>query len=295
MARGLRLRELVIELVKEGKLLCPMADQEEEYEAERLDSEVFAEFSRLSRGARMNHRLEIQDAQIYRAMDAFCGGNEEIVLPWRIYFYEDPVRAIQREKDRSVIVSVTAPAGSPIVQRRREIKKDIICHTEHLRLELTSKGQSYEAQLEKESRALGDTMVRMLSNFYSNFKSGSFDFWEWMGVSGFHEYVEHWKNLGGDPKSLHSFLISSYTTSLPVIEISAQLFADLVTGNQPIMSGDSTDVEQLAVVIPLAQFVLTDKKMENRVKRLGIDQKWGTKVFSMSTVDGLFAELDALR
>jgi hypothetical protein len=34
--------------------------------------------------------------------------------------------------------------------------------------------------------------------------------------------------------------------------------------------------------------------MENRVKRLGIDRKWGTKVFSMHTVDGLFAELEAL-
>ena len=295
VTRGLRLRELVIELVKEGKLLCPMADQEEEYEAERLDSEVFAEFSRLSRGARLNHRFEIQNAQIYRAMDAFCGGTEEIVLPWGIYFYEDPVRAIQREKDRRVIVSVTAPIGSPIVQRRRSVKKEIICQTEQLRLKLTSKGQSYEAQLKLESRALGDTMVRMLTDFYSNVKSGSIDFWQWMGVSQFQEYVAHWKNLGGDPRSLHSFLISSYTTALPVVEISAQLFADLMTGNQPIMSGDSADVDQLASVIPVAQFVLTDKKMENRVKRLRIDQKWGTKVFSMSTLDGLFAELIALR
>src|ERR1700693_705488 len=138
-------------------------------------------------------------------------------------------------------------------------------------------------------------MVRMLTDFYSNVKSGSIDFWQWMGVSQFQEYVAHWKNLGGDPRSLHSFLISSYTTALPVVEISAQLFADLMTGNQPIMSGDSADVDQLASVIPVAQFVLTDKKMENRVKRLRIDQKWGTKVFSMSTLDGLFAELIALR
>ncbi len=82
--RTLQLRSLVIELVKAGKLICPMSDQEEEYEAERLDSETSAEFSRLSRGARMNHRLLIQDEQIYRAMDTFCQGRDEIILPWRI-------------------------------------------------------------------------------------------------------------------------------------------------------------------------------------------------------------------
>jgi len=61
------------------------------------------------------------------------------------------------------------------------------------------------------------------------------------------------------------------------------------------MSGDSMDVELLSAAIPLCQYVLTDKKMENRIKRLGIDQKWKTKVFSMSTVEGLFAELASLR
>ena len=272
-----------------------MADQEEEYEAQRLDSEVFAEFSRLSRGARMNHRLQIQDAQIFRAMDAFFKGCEEVVLPWRIYFHEDPVRAIDREKGRRVIVSVTMPPGSTFVQCRKVAKDDINHLAEQLRLELTSKEQTYEDQLKREYRALGDTVVRMLGDFYASSSVGRIDFWNYIGVSGFLQYVEHWKNLGGNPKGLHSFLVSDYTTSLPIVQISAQLFADLVTGNQPILSGDSTDVYQLSAAIPPAQFVLTDRKMENRVKRLQIDKKWGTRVFSMSTVDGLFAELAALR
>jgi len=52
------------------------------------------------------------------------------------------------------------------------------------------------------------------------------------------------------------------------------------------------DVELLSVAIPLAHYVLTDRKMENRVRRLGIDAEWNTRVFSMSTVDQLFAELE---
>ena len=152
--RALRLRELILGLVKEGKLLCPMSDQDEEYEAKRLDSEIYPEFSRLSRGARMNLRLLVEDAQIYRAMDAYCEGREEIVLPWRIYFHKDPFRAIEREKGRRFIASVTTPPNSPLVSLRKTAKQDVFHHTEALRQELATKEQSYEAQLTVELKAL---------------------------------------------------------------------------------------------------------------------------------------------
>jgi len=293
--RGLRLRELIIDLVKKGKLLCPEAGQQEEYEADRLDSEVFAEFSRLARGARMHHRLAIQDAQIYRAMEAFCSGRCEIRLPWRIYFHGNPFRAIEREKERRLIVSVMDRRDSEMVVRRQAIKQDILRHTEKLRQELVSKGQSFEAQLPLELKALGDAMMRMLADFTAKLRTGTPDVWDFMGISGFLQYSNRWKELGMHPRSLYEFLISSYVTSLPMVKISSQLYADLVTGNQPILSGDSMDVELLSMAVPLAQLVLTDKKMENRIKNLGIDLEWNTRVFSMSTVDGLFAELAALR
>jgi flagellar biosynthesis regulator FlaF len=292
--RGLQLRELIVDLVRNGKLLCPEAGQEEEYEAERIDSEIFAEFARLSGGARMNHRLVIQDAQIYRAMEAHCLGLPQIKLPWRIYFHEDPFRAIEREKGRRLIVSCLDSPDSEFVIRRRAIKRDILQHTEKLRQELVSKGRSYESQLEAELRALGIAMARMIASYSVKLRAGTSDVWDYMGISGFLQYSDRWRTFGKHPRDLYGFLVSDSVTCLPVVKISSQLYADLVTGNQPLLSGDSMDVELLSMATPLAQFVLTDKKMENRVKRLGIDREWGTKVFSMSTVDALFAELAAL-
>lgn len=293
--RGLQLRDLIVDLVKNGKLLCPEAGQEEEYEAERIDSEIFAEFARLSGGARMNHRLVIQDTQIYRAMEAYCLGNEEIKLPWRIYFQEDPFRAIQREKGRRLIVSVLDGPDSEFVIRRRAAKQDILRHTEKLRQELVSKGQSYESQLELELTSLATALARLLANFIEKLRAGTSDAYGYMGVLGLLQYSDRWKKFGRNPRSLFEFLTSEYVKSLPIVKISSQLYADLVTGNQPILSGDSMDVELLSMAVPLAQFVLTDKKMENRIKRLGIDVEWNTKVFSMSTVEGLFIELAALQ
>jgi hypothetical protein len=291
--RNSRLRELVMGLVRGGKLICPMSDQEEEYEAERLDSEILAEFSRLSLGAHMNHRLWIQDVQIFRAMDAFCQDLDEIVLPWRIYFHEDPIRAVEDAKARRIFACAVTPPRSPLIEARRRIKQDVISHSEQLRQKLTAKGQPFEAQFKLESRALG-TVFKMRHDYLSNRGIGKAHVPAFMGIWGFYEYITRWQNLGRDYRSLYDFLISEYITSLPIFEISAKLNSDLVTGKQAIMPGDSGDVDLLSTALPLVQFVVTDKKMENRIKRLGIDRKWGTKVFSMSTMDGLFNELEAL-
>jgi hypothetical protein len=45
---------------------------------------------------------------------------------------------------------------------------------------------------------------------------------------------------------------------------------------------------------PLAHLVLTDRKMANRIIELGIDREWNTSVFSESTIDNLYAELETI-
>jgi hypothetical protein len=53
-------------------------------------------------------------------------------------------------------------------------------------------------------------------------------------------------------------------------------------------------VDHLALVLPVATFVLTDWRMERRVRRLGLAEKWKTRVFSLRTADDLVAALTAL-
>jgi hypothetical protein len=54
------------------------------------------------------------------------------------------------------------------------------------------------------------------------------------------------------------------------------------------------DVKHLSLAIPLAHFVLTDRKMANRITELGIDKEWNATVFSESTIDNLFVELEKI-
>jgi hypothetical protein len=78
------------------------------------------------------------------------------------------------------------------------------------------------------------------------------------------------------------------------MKIKSQLNAKLVTDNRVTESGDSMDVKHLSLAIPLAHLVLTDRKMANRIIELGIDREWNTSVFSESTIDNLFAELEKI-
>ncbi len=293
--RSLRLRKLILDLVRTGKLLCPTSDQEEEYEAERLDTKIYAEFSRLSHGVRTNHWMAIQDAQIYRAMQAHRAGASDVILPWRMYFHDDPFKAVQEAKSRRFIVCVTAPKGSPIVAMRSRAKELDWREAEELRRRLVSKKRTYNAQLPLELRAFGHGMARIARDFYVNASQHRFDFENATAASVFFQYCDYWVRLGGDLKHIFDFLLSDFVTSLPMIRIRSQLFAHLVTGNDAIGSGDSGDVRLLSTAIPLVHLVLTDKRMERRIKNLGIDQEWKTKVFSMASIEGLFAELESIR
>lgn len=67
-----------------------------------------------------------------------------------------------------------------------------------------------------------------------------------------------------------------------------------MTDDRPIEPGDSMDVKHLSMAIPLAHFVLTDRKMANRITGLGVDKEWNAKVFSESTIDSLFSELEKM-
>src|SRR5436309_2584993 len=86
-----RLKTLVLELVGRGKLLCPEADQEEEYVAQRLDRDVQGEFAVLSLGISMRHRQGIFDHQVYYGMKTRVQKAEVINVPLSAYFHSDPV------------------------------------------------------------------------------------------------------------------------------------------------------------------------------------------------------------
>jgi hypothetical protein len=295
--RGTRLKKFVFDLVRAGKLLCPESDQEEEYVAQRLDDDVHGMFARLSHGISLSHRQGIYDRQVHEGMQAFARGSEVIDLPSSAYFHGDPVRRLQESRRERFIVTV-GPLKSPEVLRRRAQSKANIGHQwERLRQELVAKGQTYEQQLLVEQRGDGFALVETLRRFEADLIAGRHDFWNFMAAVGPLNYRHYWCLVGGRPPDwdgVLKFFGSPYFSELPQPFVSSRLVAELLTGNEPIKPSDPMDVDLLSVALPISHFVLTDKRMEIRLKALGLDEKCGTEVYSMSSIEGLFARLEKL-
>ena len=294
-----RLKELVRELGEAGRMLCPQADQEEEYAGERLDREVHGDFLSLSLGVSFRHRQGVFDDQTQIGMKACVARAAAIVVPLDAYFYSDPAEELLNARKRSILIGGHPIRDPEILARRQSAKSEIQQTWENLRQEFIKKKQSYDAQLREELRGYADAVTYQIRVFEDKIRSGVMpNFWEFMGVEGFLMFQAYWRDLNGAAvglDSLHGYFCSEYFARLPTPRIRMQLGADLLTGNQIIQSGDAMDVELLSVAIPASHFVLTDKRASDRIKRLGIDAEWGTKVYSLSEISQLFEQLEPLR
>lgn len=296
--RGKRLQELIFDLGRAGKLLCPESDQEEEYAAERLDDKVNGMFARLSQGISLNHRQGIYDEHVFRGMRAFAKNADSIDLPASSYFHGDPVRRLEESRKERFVISVGPLRNPELLSRRAASKANVGQQWEQLRQELLSKGQTYERQLAVERRGDGFAIVETLKKFEADLISGRRDFWNFMAATGPLTYRYYWRELRGEPpdwEGVLKFFASPYFSELPQPYVTSCLTAELLTGNEPIAPSDPMDVDLLSVALPISHFVVTDRRMELRVEKLKLDKKCGAEVYSMSSIDGLFAALEKLK
>lgn len=293
-----RLRDLVRELVPAGKLICPQADQDEEYVAKRLDKEIHRDFLGLSLGINMRHRQGIFDWQAQLGMEAYVKNADTVNISLYAYFHSDPAEELEKARQRNIIIGAHPIRDPEILARREAGYAQVFEAWERLRQEFVAAHRTYEEQLQEEKCGYADAMAYKVEEWEKQIAAGIGNFWAFMGVQGFLMFRVRWKEMGGKPdglEGLHKYFCSDYFNNLPTPRIGNQLGADLLTGNQIILSGDVMDVGLLSVAVPACHFVLTDRKMCDRIKRLGIDKEWGTEVYSMSDIDGLFERLERLR
>lgn len=140
-------------------------------------------------------------------------------------------------------------------------------------------------------------MIKMLSDFTRNAERKTADFWGFWGIQGYLLYLDWWRRMGGPGNWLHgiyAFMRSPYFWLLPIEDISSRLFADVLVSDSPVKRGDPRDIHHLATAIPVAHFVVTDNAMVDRCRRLEIDSKWNTKLFSTRTLDTLCEQIATL-
>lgn len=284
-----RLAELVGKKVVARKLLCVESRQREEFTG-RAELDILSEFRSLTFGVDLRSELTVREFQTEVAMRAFLAGKREITVPLRVFFDRSPEREVDQVQRDGYLITAMMPSAEELVSHRAERKAELNIQLEDLRKKQVAAGVTYDAQLEEERRGYAQAAAAL----FHKATSPDPTFWDALGITALTTPFRNWKELGGDIRQFPPFMISRYLHALPIHRIQAQLFAKLVTSNDRIKSGDSNDIGHLALVLPVASFVVTDKAMERLVKILRLDSEWGARVFSLSSSDDLFAALEAL-
>lgn len=218
-----KLKKLVVELVRNCRLLCPEGDQEWEYSGERLEEGVSKEFGILSRGIRLLPHQQVHDIQTFAAMNAYVSREMQFELPAHMYFRSDPIEELRKITGQSVYMTVH---GLPpaLLQMNNETRSGMQTHSEQLRLKNLARGRTYEEQFALEQRSFIDSMADFARSFKSKLAAGKVEFWEYSAFAGYERYFQEWHRLTGkfaDWEGLGSFFTSDYFYRLPVVRISS--------------------------------------------------------------------------
>jgi hypothetical protein len=284
-----KLADLVGLKVRERKLLCLESHQREEF-AGRAELDILEEFRSLTFGVDLRSVLTVREFQTEVAMRAFLAGEREIAVPLRVFFDSPPENQIDQVIRNGWLITAMAPAAEELVARRAQTKAGLKVSLEQLRKKLVAEGVTFDAQVEEERKGY----VRAAAALFEKALSPEPSFWDSLGVTALTVPLRSWTDLGGPIGQFGPFLASRYLHSMPLPRIETRLMASLVTSNEVIQTGDSNDVDHLALVLPVASFIVTDKAMERRVRELGFDKEWGAEVYSLSSSDALFAKLTTL-
>ncbi len=285
--------DLVKEKVYQRKLICPLAEQEEEIEEKVV--EVIKQFVNLSLGITFLSNDEIKEGQLVKAIKSHRR-TKDIELTYLDAFYEDPVIYLQNKKQDFIFSIVLEPTELEINNRKMIKKKNI----EELQLAKDNFYQDkdyysiisgelngsyvatshlidlYRYKLENNiplSEVESLQIARMLSKPLS--------LWNEEQKDGLVGYME--------------FLKSDCYKQLPSVHINAHMVADLVTSKRKLLEiGDPTDISNLSTLLPYCDYILTDRAQMNRIRRLELDKKYNTKVFSLSNINELFIDLQKM-
>jgi len=209
------------------------------------------------------------------------------------------IKAVEADLVRRFLITVRIPQREEVRRHRSQKKRELHGQLEQIRRRNVQERVTFEQQRERENRS---TLRAYVELFKKAALVGVLDpemkkdetFWDMMGGAAISEVMNLWTGFGGERRELARFYDSDYFRALPQEDIQSRIYASLMTQHEAIKASDSGDVDHLALALPIADFVVTDIPMERRVRKLGLDMKWDTRVFSLRSTDELLAALAPL-
>lgn len=283
------LYDIIRKVTKDKKLLCPEADQKEEYElGERLEEECGKIQTDLSWGVTMKHRQSVEELWTSRFMKGYINKDKRIELSYKDLFYNNPLVDLEEALVEKFIISVRFLPSKTNIDRNKAGKKRSLNELEAIRQHNLADGVTFEQQLEIEFKGTIDAHLEQLRRFIAKVKEQQVGFLDLLAAQSILNYERLWNNYQGQPAGLNGlvqFFASDYFKRIPKIEIVCHLYAKILTSIDPVKSGHMMDIEQVSSYLPFFGIIITDRYMKHIIKALKYHTKYRTKILTVRDFD----------
>ncbi|MEH7355306.1 hypothetical protein V7150_17250 [Neobacillus drentensis] len=290
--RYMLLYDIVLEKTREEKIICPRAEQEEELEG-NVESSM-KKFLALTRGTKFNLCSQVYNIQLERIMSVFSQKTRSIDL-----LQSDVIEYPPKSTGKYFVSSYSVPSLEHYQKKRTEKEENIKELQDYKDTQDIS--MPFQERLNNEYAGiyLATIMLIKEGNTLKKMFNGEIPF-DIKLYNQFDEFVnrpmQKWSEITGqsDIDSYLEFLHSEEFKSIPYIDISSHLIADMMTSTKKWDSGDPKDISNLSAYLPYSNFILTDKAQYNRIKRLGLDSKYKTEIYCMKNINELIERLEEI-
>ncbi len=290
-ANSRALYDKVMDMVKEGKLICP----EDSFHREALQMggtqawEGLNIIRTLSEGLSFKHSQSIEDFQVFRALRGFIDGNGPVNYRkfWQDAFQKETVNAIMKKRPSVVFKGVLALAEKPGTAASRQEGPESI--STRLRIRCDDASLKDERQLQQRSTRHLRDLVRLGMKYQSvtgETQKRRFDgFWAGQKLD---LPIALWNHYGGKPEGLEglvSFYESKHFRDVPAIKIKRNIWNALSVNH-------SEGLNILSSVLPYADIMILGRKMTGVVRdMLRLDVEFDTEIYSVDEHDLIMAAL----
>jgi hypothetical protein len=140
----------IYRLVRNGRLLCPEANQQSEIWRRR--NELSSAINEYSLGVYASHPMLVQDRQEQRAMRAYALGTGSIGFPCSDLFSFDPIGRLQENLAERLFVTIVETPSEEMIEQFRRDHSSAHIKWEELRTRLRKDKVSFTHQLGVELR-----------------------------------------------------------------------------------------------------------------------------------------------
>lgn len=274
------------------KVICPRGEQEWEYEIGKdYKEECRCVQNDLTMGIRMKSGDSVEEYYMKLFMKAYINSESELNISYRDLFCSDPVEELNRIVNQGYFINVNSPPKENIIAKERKSKEETWKSLKTIRRLKVKDNMTFEQGLEIEYRGTHDAYLeyrRRINLKYDNKEMMESE--EYSSAADLSGYLKTWREYNGKPPGLEGllrFFLSEYQRQIPRIDIHCNLFAKILTSEGEVKSGDSMDLQQLSVVLPFFDLVITDKKMKRNIETFGYHRKYRTQVLDLKHFDAI--------